>query len=377
MNVYFDNAATTPMDPEVIDVMHDVMKNVYGNPSSTHEAGRAAKVLIEKARKSIAETLHCSPGELIFTSGGTEANNIALQCSSCDLGVDRIISSPVEHHAVLHTVEHLIESDEVSVDFVKLTESGQVDMEHLEQLLQKGGECLVSLMHVNNETGNLLDLHKVAELCEKYGAYFHADTVQGVGHYPYDLQKLKIHFLTCAAHKFHGPKGVGFLYVNKDIKMKPLLHGGSQERGMRAGTENSYGIAGMEKAIEVAYRDLDKDKAYIEGIKSYMIEQLKKHIPHVAFNGTCTQLDKSVYTVLNVRFPESKAGAMLLFQLDMAGIAISSGSACSSGSDLGSHVLKAMLREEQLDDPSIRFSFSKYNTREEVDYAVSKLKELV
>lgn len=372
MKVYLDNAATTPLDKEVLEEMLPYMTEHYGNPSSIHSFGRKTRAAIENARKSVARLLNVSPAEIFFTSGGTEADNMAIRCSIHDLGIKHAVTSAVEHHAVLHTLEKLAEEGLIKLSFVKLKADGHVDLENLEELLQTNERTFVSLMHANNEIGNLLPIKEVGDICERYNAVFHSDTVQTMGHYTMDLQKLNVHFITCAAHKFHGPKGVGFLYVSGRIKINPLIYGGSQERNMRGGTENLYGIVGLAKALEIASRDIEKHQQHIEGLKKYMVEQLKKHVPAVEFNGSC--LTDCLYTVLNVRFPHTDNAEMLLFNLDIAGIAASGGSACTSGSDIGSHVLRGIGAD--VTRPAVRFSFSKYNTKEEIDYTVNKLKEL-
>lgn len=372
MKVYLDNAATTPLDPEVIKAMLPVMQNSFGNPSSIHSWGRETKTALENARKTVARLLNAAPSEIFFTSGGTEANNTAIFCSIRDLGLKHAITSRIEHHAVLHTLEELAKEGRLKISFVDLDEKGHVNLEHLEELLKSNDRSLVSLMHGNNEIGNLLRIKDVGDLCEKYNAIFHSDTVQTMAHFPFDLKKVNVHFITCATHKFHGPKGVGFLYINSKIQIHPFIFGGSQERNMRGGTENVYGIVGLAKAMEIAYINLDEHKEKITGLKNYMAEKLKANISDIKFNGDT--LEKSLYTVLNVSFPSTENSEMLLFNLDIAGIACSGGSACSSGTDTGSHVLKALYGNS--DRPSVRFSFSKYNTKEEVDYAVEKLKEL-
>lgn len=372
MKVYFDNAATTPLDKEVLNEMLPYMTEHFGNPSSIHSYGRKTRAAIEGARKMVAKSLNVSPSEIFFTSGGTEADNMAIRCTIHDLGIKYAITSRIEHHAVLHTLEELEKEGVIKLSFVNLTTIGHVDLVHLEELLKENGRTLVSLMHANNEIGNLLPLKEVGEICSTYNAIFHSDTVQTMGHYEMDLQKIKIHFVTCAAHKFHGPKGVGFLYVSSSVKIHPMIYGGGQERNMRGGTENLYGIIGLAKALEIALRDMDDHQKHITGIKNYMVEKLKAEIPVIEFNGACQ--DNCLYTVLNVRFPHTENAEMLLFNLDIAGIAASGGSACTSGSDIGSHVLRGIGSD--VTRPSVRFSFSKYNTKEEVDYTVSKLKEL-
>ena len=372
MKVYFDNAATTPLDKEVLNEMLPYLTEHFGNPSSIHSYGRKTRAAIEAARKLVAKSLNVSPSEIFFTSGGTEADNMAIRCSIHDMGIRHAITSKIEHHAVLHTLEKLEREGIIKLSFVNLSPQGHVDLAHLEQLLKDNERSFVSLMHANNEIGNLLPLKEAGEICSTYNAIFHSDTVQTMGHYSMDLQKIKIHFVTCAAHKFHGPKGVGFLYISSNVKIKPLIYGGGQERNMRGGTENLYGIVGLAKALEIALRDMDQHQEHIMGIKTYMIGQLMAAIPSIEFNGSCKE--NGLYTILNVRFPHTENAEMLLFNLDIAGIAVSGGSACASGSDLGSHVLKGLGFD--VTRPSVRFSFSKYNTKEEVDYVVSKLKEL-
>ncbi|MDN5289532.1 MAG: aminotransferase class V-fold PLP-dependent enzyme [Mucilaginibacter sp.] len=373
MRVYFDNAATTPLDPEVLKEMYKVMENHYGNPSSIHSHGREARTLIERSRKTIANLLHTSPAEIFFTSSGTEADNTAIRCSIVDHNITHAITSRIEHHAVIHTLEAMEKSGIIKLSFVDVDAKGNIDYDHLETLLQNNERSLVSIMHANNEIGTLSDMERVGDICEAYNAIYHCDTVQTMGHYEHNLSKLKTHFLVCAAHKLHGPKGVGFLHVNHRIKIKPFIYGGAQERNMRGGTENIYGIVGLAKALEMAYTDMEQHRNHIQGLKNYMMGKLTDQIPGVSFNGE-TSADKSLYTVLNVAFPEMDMGDMLLFNLDIAGISASGGSACSSGSDIGSHVLTAIGASAS--KPSVRFSFSKYNTKEEVDYTVNKVREL-
>ena len=372
MKAYLDNAATTPLDPGVIQAMLPVMQNSFGNPSSIHAWGRETKTAIENSRKTVARYLNVSPSEIFFTSGGTEANNMAIFCTIRDLGIKHAISSPIEHHAVLHTLQELEREGLIRLSLVKLTDKGHVDLENLEEILKNNERSLVSLMHANNEIGNLLPLKKVSTICEKYNAIFHSDTVQTMAHYAFDLQHLGVHFITCAAHKFHGPKGVGFLYINNKVKIQPFIHGGAQERNMRGGTENVYGIIGLAKAMEIAYSNLEEHQNHITGLKQYMAERLQENIPGVLFNGDT--MGKSLYTVLSTSFPPSEISEMLLFNLDIAGVACSGGSACSSGTSTGSHVLNALYPGSER--PAVRFSFSKYSTREEIDFAIEKLMEL-
>jgi len=373
MRVYFDNAATTPIDPEVLKEMFKVMENNYGNPSSIHAHGREVRSIVEKARKTIANLLHTSPAEIFFTSGGTEADNTAIRCGIVDNGLKHAISSRLEHHAVIHTLEAMQKAGTIKLSFVDTDDKGNINYNQLEELLKSNARSLVSLMHANNEVGTISDMERIGDLCEHYSAIYHSDTVQTMGHYRHDLSKLKAHFMVCAAHKLHGPKGIGFLHVNHKVKIKPFIYGGSQERNMRGGTENVYGIVGLAKALELAYANMDQHQHQIQSLKTYMIGQLKENIPAIEFNGE-TDPNKSLYTVLNVSFPCSDMADMMLFNLDIAGISASGGSACSSGSDIGSHVLTAIGGDPTR--PSVRFSFSKYNTKEEVDYTVSKVKEL-
>jgi len=373
MRVYLDNAATTPLDPEVMKAMYAVMENTYGNPSSIHSHGREARTLIEKSRKTIANLLHTSPAEIFFTSSGTEADNTAIRCGIHDHGIKHAITSRTEHHAVLHTMEALEKAGAIKLSYVDIDSKGSVDYDHLEKLLKENDRSFVSLMHANNEIGTLSDMERIGDLCEAYNAIYHCDTVQTMGHYQHDLSKLKAHFLVCAGHKLHGPKGVGFLHVNHRIKIKPLIYGGAQERNMRGGTENIYGIVGLAKALEMAYAEMEPHQQHIQGLKAYMMNQLNESIPGINFNGE-TDPAKSLYTVLNVQFPEMEMADMLLFNLDIAGISASGGSACSSGSDIGSHVLTAIGASPSR--PSVRFSFSKYSTKEEVDFTVGKIREL-
>lgn len=372
MKVYLDNASTTPLDKEVFEAMVPYFTEHFGNPSSIHSFGRKTRAGIEQSRKTIAKILNVSPSEIFFTSGGTEAINTAIRCVANDLGITHAISSRIEHHAVLHSLEVLEHQKKIKVSYVKLDKKGHVDIKHLEELLSSNERSLVTLMHANNEIGNLLPIKKVGELCEKYNALFHCDTVQTMGHYKLDLTGLKVGLANAAAHKFHGPKGVGFLYLNGNIKIQPLIFGGAQERNMRGGTENLYGIVGMAKAMEIAHKDMGSHHSHIEGLKRYMIQQLEENIPEVEFNGDAKE--SSLYTVLNVLFPKTENAEMLLFNLDIAGIAASGGSACASGSNQGSHVLQNIGSE--MNRPSIRFSFSKYNTKEEIDYCLSKLKSM-
>ncbi|MAM23393.1 cysteine desulfurase family protein [Croceibacter atlanticus] len=377
--VYFDSAATTQVRKEVIEKMTQVMSECYGNPSSTHAFGRAAKTLIEQARKDVAKHLNVSAGEIIFTSGGTEADNLAICSSVKDLGVTRIITSRIEHHAVLHTVQEMQDKHNVTVDYVNLKDCGSIDSSHLEELLGNSTEkTLVSLMHINNEVGNMLDIKAIAKLCKSHNALFHCDTVQSVGHFKLDFSEIPVDFTAVSAHKFHGPKGVGFAFIRKNSGLKPMIVGGSQERGIRAGTESVHNIVGLSEALNISYANLEEEKAYIKSLKQYFKDQLQEHIPEASLNGGCSDNDNSTYTLLNVCLPiaEEKA-VLLLFQLDLNGIACSKGSACQSGSGQASHVLQAILEDDKLKRPSVRFSFSKYNTKEEIDYVIGVLKNFM
>ncbi len=372
--IYFDNAATTSLDPVVLEAMMPYFTEKFGNPSSIYSYGRETRLAIENARKSVAKILHAHPAEIFFTSGGTESSNTAINAAINDLGCRHIISSPIEHHATLHTVEHLVHKGEVTLSEVKLLPDGHVDLEDLERLLANSTKkCLVTLMHANNEIGNMLDLHAVGNLCKKYDAIFHSDTVQTVGHFPFDLRNTPVHFITGAGHKFHGPKGVGILYVNENVRIKPYIHGGAQERNMRAGTENLYGIVGFAKALELATEHYEADSNYIQGLKIYMMEQVKTAVPEAAFNGD--PLGRSLYTVLSVSFPMTEKSEMILFNLDINNICVSGGSACTSGAIQGSHVIAAVNNDPNR--VTVRFSFSKHNTKEEIDFVVAKLKEMI
>jgi len=372
--IYLDNAATTVIDPLVLESMMPYLTEKFGNPSSIYSYGRETKTAIEQARKSVAKILNAHPAEIFFTSGGTESSNTAIFSAIRDLGCKHIITSEIEHHAVSHTVEYLKNSGNVSVSFVKLLPDGHIDLEDLEKLLSSSSvKTLVTLMHANNEIGNMIDLHAVGTLCYSYNAIFHSDTVQSVGHFPFDLRNTPVHFITGSAHKFHGPKGIGLLYINENIRIQSFIHGGGQERNMRAGTENIYGIVGLSKALEIATTNYEVDHEYILSLKLYMYEALKKSILNIGFNGDV--LGKSLYTVLNVNFPASEKSEMLLFNLDINHICASGGSACASGVEQGSHVIRAIhVDPNQI---AVRFSFSKHNTKEEIDWVVAKLKESI
>ena len=376
---YFDNAATTRVRDEVAEKIVDVLKNNYGNPSSTHSYGRPSKSLIELSRKEIAAHLNVSASEIIFTSGGTEADNLILRSAARDLKIRHFISSKIEHHAVTHTLDELEKDYNVKVSFVNLNKNGEVDYKNLNELLANSKDrCMVSLMHINNEIGNMLDLEKVSNICLEHKALFHSDTVQSVGHYNIDLSKTKVDFIVASAHKFHGPKGIGFAYINKSSQLRPLIFGGMQERGYRAGTESVHNIVGMSEALNISMEKLEEEKKYISELKSYFIKKLKSSINDVEFNGLSGDMNKSTYTLLNVQFPiEQSKAEMFLFKLDLKGIACSKGSACQSGSDSGSHVLNEVLSSEELNKVSIRFSLSIYNKKEDIDIAVNEIVDLL
>ncbi|MDP4130469.1 MAG: cysteine desulfurase family protein [Bacteroidota bacterium] len=372
--IYFDNAATTALDPEVLNAMMPFLTEKFGNPSSIYSYGREVRMAIEQARKSVARILQVNPAEIFFTSGGTESTNTAIAAAVYDLECRHIITSPIEHHATLHTVEYYRERGDATVHYLKLLPDGHIDLEDLDRLLSgMQSKCLVSLMHANNEIGNLLDLDAAGKICKKYGAVFHSDTVQTVGHYSFNLRDMDLHFIAGAAHKFHGPKGVGILYVNESVKVHPYMHGGSQERNMRAGTENVYGIVGLAKALELANARLETEMKSIGKLKEYMASQLKSAIPETRFNGDA--FGNCLYTVLSTSFPKSEKSEMLLFNLDINQICASGGSACTSGAEQGSHVIRALYPET--DRVTVRFSFNRHNTNREVDQVVGKLKELI
>ena len=372
--IYFDNAATTSLDPIILETMMPYLTEKFGNPSSIYSYGRETKMAIEQARKSVAKILNAHPAEIFFTSGGTESSNTAITAAVKDLGCKHIITSVIEHHATLHTVEYLDSLDAAKVSHVKLLPNGHIDLEHLEKLLAATEEkTLVTLLHANNEIGNMLDIDAVGNLCKIYNAIFHCDTVQTVGHFPFDLRNTPVHFITGAAHKFHGPKGVGILYINENVRIKPFVHGGGQERNMRAGTENLYGIVGFEKALELATAAYTEDSRYIGALKKYMYDELKKNIPGVAFNGDV--FGKSLYTLLSVSFPKSEKSEMLLFNMDIHNICASGGSACTSGAEQGSHVIRAINNNPN--QVTVRFSFCKHNTAAEIDMVVALLLQMV
>lgn len=374
MNVYFDNAATTPISKKVLDKMIPYMEDGFGNPSSIHKRGREIKSVIEKSRSKVADILSCEPGEIFFTSGGTEADNMFIINTVLEKKIDTIITSKVEHHAVLHCCDYLNKTQNINIKYVSINDNGEVDLDDLEKITSNNKNSLVSLMHGNNEIGNINDLKTISKICEKNNVVFHSDTVQTVGHYAIDLNKINIQGIVGSAHKFHGPKGIGFLYLNNKHKISPFIHGGAQERNMRGGTENVYGIVGLSEALTLAYENMATHKEKIIALKSHMIESLRQKVKGVKFNGLSSDLDNSLYTVLNASIPNVEDQQMFLFNLDINNIAASAGSACSSGSDSGSHVLKEIKTEEGF--VNVRFSFSKYNSIEEVDYVINKIVEI-
>jgi cysteine desulfurase len=374
--IYLDNAATSPLDETVIEVMCDELRENFGNPSSTHEFGRKSRAMIERTRKDIAAFFKCSPSQVIFTAGGSEADNLVLQNAARNWDIKRFITSKIEHHAVLHAIETLAKEHGLEIEYVRLDEFGDVDLEHLEELLSGSDlPSLVSLMLVNNEIGNVLNAAEVGRLCRKYDALFHSDTVQGIGHIDFDLQTIPVDFIAASAHKFHGPKGVGFAIVRKGLPYEPMIYGGEQEMGTRAGTENTHSIAGMGKALSLALEQYEEDKKFVGDLKSYFVDQLRKNIIGVEFNGRSADHEKSAFHILSVRFPKSVP--MLLFNLDLKGIAASGGSACQSGSNKGSHVLSAILDEKEAEKTSVRFSFSRYNTKMEIDQVIRALVDIL
>ncbi|MEP6627140.1 MAG: cysteine desulfurase family protein [Ginsengibacter sp.] len=372
--IYFDNAATTALDPDVFESMKPFFTEKFGNPSSIYSYGRETRMAIETSRKSVAKLLNAHPSEIFFTSGGTESSNTAICAAVHDLGCKHIISSPLEHHATLHSVEHLKNTGEATLSYVKILPNGHIDYDDLEKLLKESKEkCLVTLMHANNEIGNITDIERIGNLCQQYDAIFHSDTVQTVGHFNLDLRKLPVHFITASAHKFHGPKGVGILYINENIKIHPFINGGSQERNMRAGTENIYGIVGFAKALEMAVKNMEEERDHIKEVRDHMKDSLLKNIPGVHFNGDPD--GQSLYTVLSVAFPKSDKSEMLLFNLDINNICASGGSACTSGVESGSHVISAISPASN--QQTVRFSFSKFSSKEEVNQVIEKLIGLI
>ena len=374
MKVYLDNAATTQIAPEIIEMMSEMMKTNFANPSSVHSFGRESKIIVESARKKIAELLNTSPGSIFFTSGGTEADNMAIKCAIQNHKITHAITLRISHHAVLYPLQDLHKEGIIKLSYVDFDKDGVVSLSHLKELLADNPRTFVSIMHANNEIGTIQDLKKIGEICKEFNAIFHSDTVQTIGHYTFNMQELNVDFMAASAHKFHGPKGIGFSYISENIKIKPLIRGGGQERNMRAGTENIYGIAALAMAMEMAYENLEAEVKYIKGLKEYMIKRLKIEIADVQFYAKCTDIDNSLYTVLSCHFPETDISEMLLFNLDILGVACSGGSACASGGNKGSHVLAEIVPDSKR--PGIRFSFSRYNTKEDIDFAVEKLKEL-
>jgi len=377
--VYLDNAATTKVRDEVVDLIAEVIKNEYGNPSSTHSYGRSSKSIIETSRKEIANLLNVSPSEIIFTSGGTEGDNMILRNCVKNLNVKHIVSSKIEHHAVTHTIDYLLTCNDIKISYVKIHSNGNIDYDDLESILEGSSEkTLVSLMHINNELGNISNIKLISDLCKKHNALFHSDTVQSIGHYDLDFNKLKLDFFVASAHKFHGPKGVGFAFVRKNTRLGSFITGGMQEKGFRAGTESVHNIYGMSEALKISLKNLVNEKKYVTDIKNYFITNISNEIKGVKFNGTSGEVDKSTYTLVNVLLPiDKKTGGLLMFKLDMKGIACSKGSACQSGSDNGSHVLNEIQNKQDNENISLRFSFSVFNTKKDIDYTILELKKLI
>ena len=374
MRVYLDNAATTQIAPEVVDYMAELMKSDYANPSSIHHGGRKSRILVENARKTVSNYLNTYPGNIFFTSGGTEADNMAIRRGILDNNISHAITSSISHKAVIYPLEELSDKKKIVLNYIKLDNNGKIDLIHLEDLLKNNSRTFVSIMHANNEIGTIQPIIEIGDLCKKYNAIFHCDTVQTMAHYPIDLQKINVDFITGSAHKFHGPKGVGFIYISDNIDIAPFISGGSQERNMRAGTENVHAIAGLAKAMQLSYENMDNDKEYISQIKKYMINQLILNIDDVKFNANCTDFDSSLFKILSVSFPKISESEMLLFNLDIKGISCSGGSACSAGNMSGSHVLDVICKDDNR--TGVRFSFSRYNTKEEIDYTVEQIKEI-
>ena len=377
--IYLDNAATTKVREEVVSTIVSIIKNEYGNPSSTHSYGRSSKSLIESSRKEIADILNVKSSEIIFTSGGTEGDNMIIRNCVNNLGVSHVITTKIEHHAVTHTIDDLVKSNNIKVSYVKVSESGDVDLNDLEKILKRSNEkSLVTLMHINNEIGNITDIQLVSEICQKYNSLFHSDTVQSVGHYDLDFENIKVDFFVASAHKFHGPKGVGFAFVRKNTNLGSYITGGVQEKGLRAGTESVHNIVGMSEALKISTKNLKSEKEYISELKTYFISEIKRKVKNVKFNGLCEDLNNSTYTLVNVLLPiRREVGGLFMFKLDLKGIACSKGSACQSGSDAGSHVLREILDEQDNKKVSIRFSFSIYNTKEELDFVIDQINDLI
>jgi len=377
--IYLDNAATTKVRDEVVQAMSSVIKNEYGNPSSTHSYGRSSKSIVELSRKEISEILNVKSSEIIFTSGGTEGDNMIIRNCVNNLDIEHIITTKIEHHAVTHTIDELLNTGKIKVSFVKLSKSGDVDLKDLENILKNSNQkCLVTLMHINNEVGNITDIGAVSKICKKHNSLFHSDTVQSVGHYDLDFEKIKIDFFVASAHKFHGPKGVGFAFVRKNTNLGSFITGGMQEKGLRAGTESVHNIVGMSEALKISAKNLRTEKKYISELKTYFITQIKKKIKNIKFNGLCEDINKSTYTIVNVLLPiKRETGGLFMFKLDLKGIACSKGSACQSGSESGSHVLSEIQNNEDNEKVSLRFSFSIFNTKDEIDYVIEQVSSLI
>jgi cysteine desulfurase len=372
MNIYFDNAATTPLDHEVIELMYETSKNIFGNPSSIHSFGRKSRAEIEKSRKTIAKYLNASPLDIVFTSCGTESNNMILNCSIKRYDIQHLIISEFEHKCVLDTAKVIAEKFAIQLHTISVNEKGNVNLAELEVVLSKlEGNKLVSIMHANNEIGTMIDLKQVGDICKKYDAKFHSDTVQTMAHFPIDVKAINVNYLSGSAHKFHGPKGVGFVYMRGDSNLDAFINGGGQERSYRSGTENLISIVAIGKAFELANVNMESRKDHITEIKDYLEKRLIEEIEGISFNG---DPENSLFTVLSCSFPPRYTSDMFLFNLDLSGIACSGGSACSSGAQKASHVLKAINHPE--DRQTIRFSFSHFNTKKEVDYLIEVLKKM-
>ena len=371
MEIYCDNAATTAIDPEVIKTILPYLTTNYGNPSSGHWAGRKVKEAIASARETVANFLGATPEEIFFMSGATEANNLAISGAILANDISHVITSKIEHKAVLQTLSRHEKAGDIEISFVKLDDFGNIDLKHLEHLLDANPQTLISLMHGNNEIGNITDIYTIADLAKRYNAILHTDTTQTVGKLPFNLKEANIDFLVGSAHKFHGPKGIGFIYINKKNKIQPILTGGGQEKGQRGGTENVAGIVGLARALEVAYRSRAVVENHVHGLKKHFISRLDDlTIGGITFNGESRSLTRSLSNIASVAFPCLSSGS-LVSELDRLGIAVSGGSACSNLADGGSHVISAIYKNP--DKEIVRFSFSKFNTIEEIDHIVKAI----
>lgn len=370
--IYLDHAATTVLDSDVLELMTQIWREDYGNPSAIYAEGRKARMIIENARKTVAQGLNASLGEIFFTSCGTEGNNMAIKNAVRDLGVEVIISSPTEHHSVWHSLLAVERDAGVKVIYLDVDEKGRIDLLQLKSLLETTNKkVLVSLMYVNNELGTIHPIQAIADLAQANGAYFHTDAVQAIGSYDIDVQKIPISFLTCSAHKFNGPKGVGFIYINGNNKIKPLLDGGAQERNMRSGTENTAQIAGLAMAFQQAITHREARMQHIIKLRSHLMTSLMKAIPSIKFQGDF----EGAYhpKILSISLPVNPKTDILLFNLDINGVCASGGSACSSGVESASHVLEAIRMPE--DRRALRISMSHQTTFDELDRFVEILRK--